>query len=88
MPPQITPMSDTPENLVLELLRALRGDMVGLRREVRDVRDRLSALELGVAGIRRDLATLAETDARIAASVDGLSDRVDRIERRLDILPT
>ena len=76
-------MSDVPENLVLEMLCALRADMTGMRKELRDVRDRLSALEVGVAGIRRDIAGLAETDARLAASVDGLS---DRIERRLDII--
>ena len=80
-------MSDTPDNLVLEMLRGIRGDMVAVRRDLRDVRERLSAMEVGMAGIRRDLAVLAEADARLAAALDGLSDRVDRIERRLDILP-
>ena len=80
-------MSGTHENLVLEMLRAIRVDMTGMRRDLRDIRERLSALEVGVAGIRRDIAGLAKTDARLAASVDGLSDRMDRIERRLDILP-
>ena len=80
-------MSDTPDNLVLELLRALRGDVAKLSEEVRGLRDRVSGLELAVAGIRRDLGFLGETVAQMQASQDRFSDRLDRIERRLDIIP-
>ena len=49
-------MTDETENLVLELLRAMRGDMDGLRREVAELRtemrERLDAVETRLEGLR------------------------------------
>ncbi len=49
-------MTDETENLVLELLRAMRGDMDGLRREVAvlrtEMRERLDAVETQLEGLR------------------------------------
>ena len=73
------------DNLVLEHLRHMRGSLDALREDMRDVKQRLGALELGVAGLRRELAGLAEADAHLAARQDRTNDRLDRIERRLDL---
>ena len=72
-------MTGETENLVLELLRGMRGDMEGLRREVADLRtemrERLDAVETQLEGLRYvfvastgSLVTdLKDHDTRIAA---------------------
>ena len=75
------------DNLVLEHLRGLRaqGDLV--LAELREVKHRLTALETAVISVRRDAV---QTDAELArqqSAFDRLADRVERIERRLEILP-
>lgn len=56
------------------------------REDLREIKGRLTALELGQAAIKRDIAASAESDARIQGQLDRLSDRVERIERRLDLV--
>jgi len=78
-------MADEPENIFLVYLRRLDEKMDGVAGDLRDVKDRLSALEIGQAGIFRQAAALAETDARLQASFDRLRDEIGRIKRRLDL---
>lgn len=75
------------DNLVLEHLRHIRSSIDGLRDEVREVKHRLTALEITVAGVKRDMAHLAEGMALMSSRMDRLEERVERIERRLDIVP-
>jgi len=56
------------------------------REDLREIKGRLTALELGQAAIKRDIAASAESDARIQGQLDRLSDRVERIERRLNLV--
>jgi hypothetical protein len=51
-------MTENVENLILEHLRAIRGDITGLRDDSREVKSRLTSLETAVAGMRRELADL------------------------------
>ena len=76
-------MSDTP-NLVLELLRSMRAEFDEFRIEQREQRTRLGALERTLAHIERDGA---EFRAEIGARFDRVLDRLDRIERRLELIP-
>jgi hypothetical protein len=46
---------------------------------------RLSRIELAVASLRRDQAIDAEGAANQSARIDTVVERLDRIERRLDI---
>lgn len=78
-------MADNVENLVLEHLRALRAGQDRIENELRDIKSRLTAVESGLNGVRRDLVALAEADARLQVVIDRLGDRVDRIERRLEL---
>ncbi len=75
------------DNLVLELLRAIRADIGQLSADLRDVKHRLTPLELSVAGMRRDVAGLYEQGAGSSLRSDTLEDRVQRIERRLELIP-
>lgn len=74
-----------PDNLMLELLRAIRGDIATLSTDMRDVKHRLGSLEMGVAGMRRDIAGLFEQQAGSSLRADTIVDRVQRIERRLEL---
>jgi len=56
------------------------------REDLREIKGRLTALELGQAAIKRDIAASAESDARIQGQLDRLGDRVERIERRLNLV--
>jgi len=78
-------MPEKVENLVLEHLRAIRAGQDRLETEMRAIKERMTAVETGLNGVRRDLVALAEADARLQLTVDRLSDRVDRIERRLEL---
>ena len=49
-------MSDNAENLILEQLRGMRGGQDRIEHELREIKNRITSLEAGVAGIRRDAA--------------------------------
>ncbi len=81
-------MTDNVENLVLEHLRALRAGQDRIENELQDIEGRLSAVETGLNGVRRDLVALAEADVRLQITVDRLSERSARIEGRLELRET
>jgi hypothetical protein len=62
------------ENLILEILRALRNELQALRTEMHeefmDVKQRLLTIERGVGGMKRDTAELYDDHARQQASID------------------
>jgi peptidoglycan hydrolase CwlO-like protein len=82
-------MSDNIEHLILEQFRALRNQLATMQTEMRDefsdVKHRINRLESSVAGIRREEAGTAEDIARQQAAIDQLKERIDRIERRLEL---
>jgi len=59
------------DNLVLEPLRAIRGDVAQLRTGMVEVKERLGLLEAGYASLSR--------------RVDRVSGDVEQIKRRLDV---
>ena len=70
------------ENLVLDHLRAIRSDIGELRREFRtelgDLRQRVSSMERHLANLQGDMALVHQR-------LDHLGERVERIERRLEL---
>ncbi|OGT93865.1 MAG: hypothetical protein A2286_03040 [Gammaproteobacteria bacterium RIFOXYA12_FULL_61_12] len=73
------------ENLLLEHLRAIRADISALREDGREIKQRLSGLETGVAGIRREMVGHYEDSTLLHNRVDRISERIERIERRLEL---
>ena len=65
-------MPDEPVSLVLELLRAIRGDIAELKADMVEVKERLGLLEQQVASVSRRL--------------DRVAGDVERIKRRLDLV--
>jgi septal ring factor EnvC (AmiA/AmiB activator) len=78
-------MTDNIENLVLEHLRAIRADIARMERKQDETITRLGRLELAVASLRRDVAHTDESAAEQNVRVDHLAERIDRIERRLEL---
>lgn len=67
-------MADEPDNIVLRYLLRIDEKIDRLADDVRDVKMRLTAVEENQAGVHRRL--------------DRLELRVERIERRLDLVET
>ena len=82
-------MSDNIENLVLEHLRGLRNQIEALQVETRadfqEVKHRLTGVESGIAGLRRDSLSTQEDVYRQQAAIDRINERIQRIEKRLDL---
>lgn len=78
-------MTDAIENILLEHLKRFQSGQERIERDLREIKTRLSQLEVSVAGVRGDFAHSMADQARLQMSFDGMSDRVDRIERRLEL---
>lgn len=78
-------MAPEPDNLVLELLRAIRTDVTSIREDSREIKSRLASLESGFAGMKRDHAGFYGDLADHHSRYDRLADRIERIEKRLQI---
>ena len=78
-------MTEPIENLILEHLKRFQTGQERIERELKEIKGRLSQLEIGIASIRGDLAHLAGDQARQQISFDRLAERVERLERRLEL---
>ncbi len=67
-----------PENLVLDMLRAMRGDMAKMAASMRLMSVEMKAMRQQLAGF----ATIQDHDHEEIAII---RDRLDRIERRLEL---
>ena len=77
-----------PGCLVLEHLRGLRAGQDRIEQDVREVKHRLTSLENGIAGLRHDGLGTQEDVYRQQATVDKIKERLERIERRLELEDT
>jgi hypothetical protein len=80
-------MTENVESLVLEHLRHIRGRVDQIGEDIQDLKHRMSSLESAMVGVKREITHGDETDARQQVSIDRLVERVERIERRLELLP-
>ena len=78
-------MADNIENLVLEHLRAMRGDIAALAKVGSEIVLRLQSLETTAASIKQDIAHHYGEIALVKTIYDGMRDRLERIERRLSL---
>lgn len=73
------------DNLVIEHLRALRSDIASVKADTTDTRQRVGSIEASVVDMRRNVVHLFEDMAHQQITMDKLLDRVQRIEKRLDL---
>ena len=72
-------MNENVENLVLEQLRAIRADIGGIKLDMSSMRAEMLIIRQHIAGL---VGSQALNDAEIA----GVKVRLDRIERRLELI--
>ena len=74
------------ENLILEHLKRFQSGQERIERELKEIKGRISQVEISVARVRGDIAHVSGDQARQQISFDGLTERVDRIEKRLELV--
>jgi hypothetical protein len=78
-------MSDDPNNMVLSLLRAIRGDIANLSDRVDDFARRMTTMEIQIGHL---VATEQSHYANTMLRLDQMEVRLGRMERRLDLVDT
>ena len=78
-------MSDNVENIILEHLRHIRSRVDQISDDMSDLKHRMSSLESAMVLIKHEIAHSDETDARQQVTLDKIIDRIQRIERRLEL---
>jgi len=71
---------------ILVMLRRLDTKFDGMRDEFREIKGRLTNVEIVLAAVATELGSLVGADARIQHSIDRLADRLERVERRLGLI--
>jgi hypothetical protein len=69
------------DNLVLEMLHEIRSDMIDIKADLRDVKRRMTALEISLLTFA---ARRANQHAVLCSRMDRQIDRLDRIGLRLE----
>ena len=78
-------MNDTVDNLVLEHLKRFQAGQDRIERKMEEMTRPLANLEAGQASIIQHLGHLASADAQQQLASDGVDQRLERIERRLEL---
>jgi septation ring formation regulator EzrA len=78
-------VTETVENLLLEHLKRFQAGQDRMERKLEEITRRLSNLEAGQASVIQHLGHLASADAQQQLSADGFDQRLERIERRLEL---
>lgn len=81
------------DNLIIEHLKAIRATVDRLEREVKEVKGRLIKevkgrlinVESALMSNRRDVVLQDENIYRQQVSIDRITERLDRIEKRLEL---
>lgn len=78
-------MSNQVDNLLLEHLKKIQAEQSAARERDRELMTRLGQIETMIARIGRDNAHAYEEQVEDRHALDLLKERVERIERRLEI---
>ncbi|MDA8349111.1 MAG: hypothetical protein M0038_09985 [Pseudomonadota bacterium] len=78
-------MAGESDNLVLEMLRAIRAKQDRHDERFDELMQRLGRIEASIVGLRRDSAHAEETQVEQEARMDRLARRIERIEKRLEL---
>ena len=73
------------ESLIIEHLRAMRAEIASVKADTTDMRQRLCSIDTSVIDMRRNGVHLFEEMAHHQVTMDKMLDRVQRIEKRLDL---
>ena len=72
-------------NNIMEHLKRFQTGQDRIERDLKEIKARLSTLEAGQGSVLQDIGHLASSIASQQLSIDHLSERIDRVERRLEL---
>lgn len=78
-------MSENVEDLMLEHLKRFQATLERIERKLGELTTRQTETHTAVIGLRRDQLNDAEIAAHLQVQLDGVRDRLERIERRLEL---
>ena len=78
-------MTENIDNLVLEHLRHIRSKIDQTADDVRDLKSRMFRLESAMLSVKREVADGFEAEIHQQSTNDRIIERLERIERRLEI---
>lgn len=78
-------MTESVENLVIEHLRHIRSRVDQIADDMTDLKHRKSGLETSMVLVKREVAASDENGIRLQVSLDKIVERIQRIERRLEL---
>ena len=81
------PMSENVENLIFETLKKIQAEQAASRERDAEILSRLSRIELAVARVARDEGQNYAELIEDRHTMDKLKERIERIERRLELVP-
>ena len=79
-------MTDNVENLVLEHLRALRAGQDRIELKLSELSSRITSLETTTTRARADNLSTQEDVYRQQAALDRFNERLERVEKRLELI--
>jgi chromosome segregation ATPase len=79
-------MTDNINDLLLEHMKRFQSSVDRIENKVDELIGRAGRLETSVASLRSDFAHADENGAAMSVRIDHLSERFDRIERRLELV--
>ena len=78
-------MTDQIDNSILEHLKAIQAELAEIKADTSDIKLRPHSVDTSVIELRRNDVHLFEDDARQQVSLDKLLERIQRIEKRLEL---
>ena len=72
-------------NNIMEHLKRFQTGQDRIERDLKEIKARLSTLEAGQGSVLQHIGHLASSIASQQLSIDHLSERIDRVERRLEL---
>jgi outer membrane murein-binding lipoprotein Lpp len=78
-------MTESLDSPIIEHLRHIRGRVDQIADDVTDLKHRISGLETAMVLVKREVNASDETDVRLQMSLDKLVERIQRIEKRLEL---
>lgn len=78
-------MNDSADNLVLEHLRYIRSEISDVKKIQGDMLLRLGSLETTIRSVRYEVLACADVDDRQQKTLDFLYEKIQRIEKRLEL---
>lgn len=80
-------MTESAENLVLEHLRAIRTELAQVKDDTSEIKMRLTSIDERLTLAEKGIANVHGDFAIIQIRMDKQGDRLERIEKRLELTP-